>query len=69
MVKLLFESLSHPSGADSSGAMPIGGPCAKVVAAKESAASMLVVRMVKSRGSNAGMLMVLPMANTLMIKK
>jgi hypothetical protein len=54
MVKLLFDVSSHPSGADSDGAMPIGGPCAETAAAKESAARMLVVRIVKACGDIAG---------------
>jgi len=54
MVKLLLESTSHPSGADSSGAMPIGGPWAETAAAKERAAKMLVVRIVKAGGGYCG---------------
>lgn len=51
MVKLYLESFSHPSGADASGAIPSSTACAKVVAAKDRAARMVDVRMVKaSRG-------------------
>jgi hypothetical protein len=49
MVKLLFDVTSHPSGADSSGSMPISTAWVETAVAKERAARKLVVRIVKAR--------------------